>query len=65
MSIESLFIYMHPLIDILGTICLIALMAGGVLYILVWIGRRIWRYVLTAGAITAFVVILALSLGVL
>ena len=65
MQFESLFNMFHPVIDILGTICLIALMAGGVLYVLVWIGRRIWKYVLTAGAVTAFVVILALSLGIL
>lgn len=65
MTIESLFIHMHPVIDFLGTICLIALMAGGVLYVLVWIGRRIWKYVLTAGAVFTLMIILALSLGVL
>ena len=65
MTIESLYIISHPVIDILGTLCLLALMAGGVLYVGMWVLSRIWRYLLTAGAITAILTILGLVLDIL
>ena len=46
MTIENLYIIFHPVIDILGTLCLLALMAGGVLYVGMWVLSRIWRYLL-------------------
>lgn len=65
MTIETLFVLCHPLIDVLGTLCLIVLMAAGVLYVTMLIVRKIWKFVLTAGALATFLVILALALGVL
>lgn len=61
MAGESLLIILHFLVDVLGSISLLVLMAAGVL----WILGKIWKYLLTAGAITALVVALALALGVL
>ncbi len=65
MTIQALYVFCHPLIDILGTICLIALIAASMLYAIVWIVKLIWRYVLTAGALAILVVILGSVLGVL
>ena len=69
MTIQQLFIILepilHPLVDLLGTICLILLVAAGVLWTAAWIIRRIWKYVLAAGAVLFLVAALALTLGVI
>ena len=69
MTIQQLFIllepFLHPLVDLLGTICLILLVAAGVLWTAAWIIRRIWKYVLAAGAVLFLVAVLALTLGVI
>ena len=61
MAGESLLIILHFLVDVLGSVSLLVLMAAGVL----WILGKIWKYLPTAGAITALVVALAVALGVL
>ena len=61
MNGTSLHLFLHFLVDVLGSISLLALMAGGVL----WILGKIWKVLLTAGAIVALVVISAFALGVL
>lgn len=69
MTIQQLFIllepFLHPLIDLLGTICLTLLVAASVLWAAAWIIRRIWKYVLAAGAVLFLVAALALTLGVI
>lgn len=63
MDIIALYMFFHPLIDVLGTLCLIVLMAGSVLYLAVWIIRRIWKGIVAVGALSFFVLLLALVLG--
>ena len=69
MTIQQLLIllepFVHPLVDFLGTICLILLVAAGVLWTAAWIIRRIWKYVLATGAALFLVAVLALTLGVI
>lgn len=65
MTIGNLYILCHPLIDVLGTLCLIVLAAASTLYAIIWIVRKIWKFVLTVGAISVLIVILAVILGVL
>lgn len=69
MTIQQLFILLepilHPLVDLLGTVCLTLLVAAGILWAAAWIIQRIWKYVLAAGAIFFLVVALALTLGVI
>lgn len=69
MTIQQLLIllepFLHPLVDFLGTICLILLVAASVLWTAAWIIRRIWKYVLAAGAVLFLVAVLALTLGVI
>lgn len=64
MTIGELYIFFQPLINFLGTICLIALAAGGTLYAIIWVIRRVWKYILAFGVLTAVVVSLALVMGV-
>ena len=61
LDLYSLF---HPLIDILGTICLIALSAGSVLYLMFWILKRIWKGLLAVGMLSFSVFMLMAFLGV-
>lgn len=69
MTIQQLFILsepiLHPLVDVLGTLCLILLSAAGILWAAAWIIRKIWKFVLTAGALFFLVTALALILGVI
>lgn len=65
MTIQQLHILLQPLINFLGEICLMLIALGGLAWAVIWIARRIWRYVLAAGAILAVGVIVLLSLGAL
>lgn len=69
MTIQQLFILLepilHPLVDLLGTVCLTLLVAAGILWAAAWIIQRIWKYVLAAGALFFLVAVLALTLGVI
>ena len=56
---------LHPLVDLLGTICLIVLIAAGVLWAAVWIIQRIWKFVLADGAVVFLAAALALTLGII
>lgn len=49
MTIIDLYYFFLPLINVLGTICLVALTAGSVLYLMAWIIKRIWKGVLAIG----------------
>lgn len=49
MTVIELFTMLHPLIDFLGTICLIALAAAVTLHVIVSILQRIWRLLLVMG----------------
>jgi hypothetical protein len=60
----DLYILFHPLIDILGTICLIALSAGSVLYLMYWILKRIWKGLVAVGMLSFSVFVLMAFLGV-
>lgn len=55
MNLAELYIFFLPLINILGTICLIALAAASTLYVIIWILRRIWMYLVAIG-VFAFLV---------
>lgn len=62
MEILELYTLFYPLIQVLGTVCLIVLAAGSVVVTFVWIIRRIWMYLMAAGVITFLVAILGLAL---
>ena len=64
MTIMELYIFLLPLIQVLGTVCLIVLAAGSVVVTFVWIIRRIWMYIVAAGLLTVFVVFMGLMLNV-
>jgi hypothetical protein len=51
MNIADLYNFILPLINILGTLCLTGLVAGGVLYVTVKIMGRLWKVVATVGMI--------------
>lgn len=63
MTIQQLHIWLQPLINFLGEICLMLIALGGLAWAVVWIAKRIWRYVLAAGAILALAALILLYLG--
>lgn len=63
MTIQQLHILLQPLINFLGEICLMLIALGGLSWAVVWIAKRIWRYVLAAGAILALAALILLYLG--
>lgn len=62
MTIPELYILFLPLIQFLGTVCLILLIAASAIAVFVWIFRLIWRFVVAAGAVAFFVMVLNLVL---
>lgn len=63
MSIAELYIFFTPLINILGTICLIALAAGSVLYVMYWILKRIWKGIVAVGVFSFCMFLLMFFFG--
>lgn len=63
MDIIALYAFFHPLIDVLGTVCLIALMAGSVLYVAAWIISKIWKGIVAVGVLSFCVLLLVLFFG--
>lgn len=63
MSIIELYTFLLPLINLLGTVCLIALTAGSVLYVMYWILKRIWKGVVVVGVFSACAFLAVLLLG--
>ena len=63
MSIIELYTFFLPLINLLGTLCLTALIAGSVLYVMAWIIKRIWKGIVALSVLSfcAFLVILFLG----
>lgn len=57
MDLMELYIFFLPLINVLGTICLIALAAASILIMIVWILRKIWMYLVAVGVFTVLVVL--------
>lgn len=55
MNLVELYFFFFPVINVLGTICLIALAAASTLYVIVWIFRRIWMYLVAFGVFTFLV----------
>lgn len=50
MTIIELYQALQPLIQVLGTITLIVLIAGGTIFALGWIIKKTWKYILALGA---------------
>lgn len=63
MSIIELYIFFLPLINILGTLCLIALISGSVLFMMAWIIKRIWKGIVAVGVLSFCVLLTVLILG--
>ena len=63
MSINEMYIFFLPLINFLGTICLIALTAGSILLVLAWIIKRIWKGIVAVGALSFCVFLVMIFLG--
>ena len=62
MSIIELYTFFLPLINLLGTLCLTALIAGSVLYVMAWIIKRIWKGIVALGVFSFCVFLLAIVL---
>ena len=62
MSIPELYILFAPLTQFLGTVCLVLLLAASVVVVIVWIFRLVWRFVVAAGALAFFILVLNLVL---
>ena len=62
MTIPELYILLSPLTQFLGTICLIGLITASVSSAIVWSFRLIWKFVVAAGAIAFFVMVLQIVL---
>ncbi len=58
MTLSTLHTLFHPLIDLLGTICLIGLSAAGTLYIIGWILQKIWKLLLAMGVLALLVAVM-------
>ena len=63
MSIIELYAFFLPLINLLGTLCLTALIAGSVLFLLVWIIKRIWKGVVAVGLLSFCAILAVVLLG--
>lgn len=63
MTIAQLYLLLQPLITVLGTLCLIALVAGGTLFVIAWIIRKLWIYMMAFGAAAFVLFTAALFLG--
>jgi len=61
MSIIDLYVFFQPLINLLGTLCLIVLIAGSVLYLMYQIIKRIWKGLVALGVVF-FCVLIAVAL---
>lgn len=60
MTIQELYMFLQPLTQPLGTVCLILLAAGSVIAAFIWFVRRFWMYIVAAGllaTVMAFVVL--------
>lgn len=62
MEIMELYTFFYPLIQVLGSVCLIVLAAGSVVIAFVWIIRKIWVYLVAAGVLTFLVAMAGLAL---
>ena len=60
MTIIQLYSLLEPLIKVLGTLCLIALLAGGMLFVITWIVKRYWKQILTFGAVSFVLMVVVL-----
>ena len=63
MSIIDLYVFFQPLINLLGTLCLIVLIAGSVLYLIYQIIKRIWKGIMALGVVTFCVLIVVALWG--
>ena len=52
MTILELYTVLLPLIHFLGTICLIGLLAGGILFTIAWIIKKVWKCVLAVSTVS-------------
>lgn len=59
MTILELHTLLQPLINFLGTICLIGLVAGGALMAIAWLIRKLWKVIVTFSTVS-FVLCIAL-----
>lgn len=62
MTWVELFTAFHPVIDVLGTLCLIVLTFGSTLLVIVWVIKKTWKFIVAAGVITLIVVVIKFAL---
>ncbi len=63
MTLMELYILLHPLIDVLGTITLILLVAGCAVIAAVWFFKTFWKPIVITGVIFLFISIAVLLWG--
>ena len=65
MTIVELYVFLQPLIQVVGTICLIGLVSGGIIFSIAWVIRKLWMYILAFGAAAFALAAAALVIGAL
>ena len=63
MTLMELYILLHPLIDVLGTITLILLVAGCAVVAVVWFFKTFWKHIVITGVVFLFITIAMLLWG--
>ena len=63
MTLMDLYILLHPLIDVLGTVTLILLVAGCAVAAVVWFFKTFWKPIVITGVIFLFISIAVLLWG--
>lgn len=64
MTIRELYIFLQPLTQPLGTVCLLLLVSGCVVMALIWFVRKFWMYIAAAGLLALFVAIAEMALKI-
>lgn len=63
MNINELYNAFAPLINVMGSLCLTALISITVLYAVFWILKKVWKVVSAVGVILACVFLVVLLFG--
>lgn len=63
MTLIEIYILLQPLIDFLGTVCLILLVAGCAVFAVVWFFKTFWKPIVISGVVFLMLTILMLLQG--
>ena len=63
MTVLELFTILQPLIIFLGSLCMIVLIACGILFTITWLIKKLWKIILTFCTISFFLAVAVLILN--